>query len=251
MVYFLNMKIIGITGAIGHGKSTLSNFLQQQDDNITVLETSSVIAEVANQLNSTLPEFIDPTDITAINKWLSEMPNILAGVAGKTIDPGLFIISYELINSNPTDFSKLISYINQLNDNPAMARQEINTDNKQQYRSILQWIGGYCATKLPGNIWYEELIRRANFAIKNGAKLVIIGGVRFISDADVIHSNGGIVVRITRPTDVTDSSDPTEHESQTIKADTAVVNDGSLENLKIKATKLYQDILNDKIEKQY
>lgn len=242
------MKLVGITGAIGHGKSTLIELLKKQNNSICTFESSLLISEVANELNKYFPENCNKHNVDSINEWLSYLKTALfkaTHVNSPTVE-----LSTKIDKQDP-DYIKLFQYIDLVNKNPSIINQKINPNNKEIYRPLLQWIGGYAVTKIKDTIWYDELIRRAKAEEKNGCKLSIIGGLRFKSDATAIRLNGGKVIRIIRPVSLTDTSDTTERESNEIEADSIVMNDSNLDDLELKAKQIYKDIISNNLKPEY
>ena len=151
------MIILGITGSIGHGKSSLADLIKSSDSRIIQLESSEVISQVANQLNSYFQPNSDYSDLESINVWLAFLPKILKNLLGITTPNQLFVITQENLAKNPNDYNKLFEYLKILKLKPHMAKDVINQDNKNSYRPILQWIGGMCAVYIPEQIWFNEL----------------------------------------------------------------------------------------------
>ena len=243
------MILLGITGPIGHGKSTLADFFAQAEPDAIHLESSQLIAEVANELNKhytlAMPQ---PDDLVSTNFWLSHLPPIIA----KRTHFQMFnsvALTEEAVTNDPTCFAKLWEYISLCHSDPSLLDQPITTVNKGEYRSILQWLGSYGERYIQSGLWYTELVHRAKSSNKS---LAIIGGVRFVSDARAIQSAGGIVVAIER-LNLTeqDLDDPTESERRKILNSTIIVNNGSLEQLYQCAKTILKDIKINQIQKQY
>jgi energy-coupling factor transporter ATP-binding protein EcfA2 len=235
------MILIGITGPIGHGKSTLAHFLAELEPTAKIFESSEVISDVASELNTFMAEDQPNTgNIESINTWLSHLPTILSSKLGGSYSPEVFVITKENIASAPRDYEKLFEYIDLVQTNPGLVKTPITQENKAAYRAILQWIGGLCVTHIRRTIWNEELIRRAN---RSGSTIAILGGVRFAEEAQNVKDQGGIVIGIERPnTQNQDSDDPTERERSSIIVDTTVVNDGDMAALKDKAKLIFSAV---------
>ncbi len=247
------MVLVGITGPIGHGKTTLANYLAQQDSTAQQAETSQVVAEVADRLNKFfLWESPNEADLESVNRWLSHLPGILESVTNSRIDHAKLVLNDHDMRLQPTDYEKLLEYIYIARHEPKLLTERIGAKNKAAYRSLLQWIGGYCVTHVDRGIWYNELIRRARVAESQGCQLFIIGGVRFPSDGDILHAAGGRVLKITRAgATIMDKSDPTERERTRIAVDTKISNNGSLQDLMTISVQLHADLVANRLQAAY
>ncbi len=242
------MILIGITGAIGHGKTSLAEaFLAHEPTGIHD-ESSRLISEFANDAKIDLPT---STDIPEINKWLDSLQErIHKHLHTKVRTSDLYITDDTDLSSS--EYVKLHNYILQTQKNPKLVTEQITTANKANHRSILQWFGGYFVKRLFPTIWYDELIRRAKTAEQNGCKLYIIGGLRFPGDADTTSNAGGFVVEIVRPDKQTsDTDDPTERERSKIHYDSRIINSGSLSQLSATASVILSDIASNQLKSVY
>ncbi len=183
------MTIIGLTGPIGHGKSTLAGYFTSGVDSSIHIESSTVIAEFAEQIyvaNSSrdLPQ---PEDITGINAWLSVATEIVRKFLAIDCVFDRIEIYPEEVARVPSEYEKLFQHISDLNDNPRLLTQPINEDNKSTYRPFLQWLGGYFVQKIDSGIWYNEIVRRIRLAKVNGCELATVGGLRFPKDGEILR----------------------------------------------------------------
>jgi hypothetical protein len=247
------MIIIGITGSIGHGKTSLAKAFLRQVSPAQHTESSILISRVADELNKSFP-IANPTsgDIASINAWLSGLPEILRQVAhfAGTINP--IRLSAEPVVVADQDFQKLHEYLELVEKNHSLITQIITPDNKDEYRPILQWLGAYITKHVSPTLWYDELIRQAATAEASGCELFVIGGIRFPSDGQVIHQAGGLIVAIERP-NITqqDAEDATEAFRSMVPVDTTVINDGALGALDHAVYTIWQDIKNDNLQTRY
>ena len=245
------MILVGITGAIGHGKSTLADMLIQADPVAVHLESFYIIAEVVDGLHDATVTVPTP-DVAALNQWLKPLPDILQRVTGQKYSFKQIKLDPEHITDHPVLYEKLFAHIKLLQKRPELIKHHINQENKTTYRPMLQWVGGYLPKKLDPGIWYGELVRRADAAGQQGAKLCVIGGVRYPIDADVIRDAGGKVIKIYRPgMKQAHLSDPTERERDNIQVDSTMINDGSLRDLSKNAEKLLADLRANRLKPRY
>lgn len=242
--YNIVMIILGITGAIGHGKSTIAEILSKLEPNSRTFETSEVISDVATQLCKHFDhKIIKLHDLTSINNWLSYLPANLSKTLNRPIDAKLFLLTPSMIGSTTAEYAKLWEFIDWAKSNPELVHTVITQENKANFRPLLQWIGGFCVENISPIIWNTELLERARIAGAEGCALAILGGIRFNEEALHVQNNGGLIVEIIRPSiQVQDSSDPTERQRTRIKPEHIIMNDGSLQELTAKVEKLYAEI---------
>ena len=247
------MIILGVTGPIGHGKTSLAEAFLRLVPGAQHTEASILIGRVADALNIFYAKY-HPTnkDIPAINAWLSHLPSILKEVVHfpDTIQPIQISDGYDL--AADLDFQKLSEYLQLLEEKPGLAAQTITVENKEQYRSILQWLGGYITTHIHPTLWFDELLREGNRAEKESCPLFLIGGVRFPSNAEVIKKAGGLIVDIERPSVAElDMQDSTEANRRAISVDTVIINDANLAALDTVVQRMWRDLQHNTLQKEY
>ena len=242
------MILIGITGSIGHGKTSLAEAFLKIEPSAIHDESSKLISEFANEAKVTLP---DVFDVQQINNWLSDLRPAISDVLHVDINSNLPLIP-ESTNPKDSEFIKLSEYISSLNLNKSLREEKVTEETKPNHRALLQWIGGYFVNHISRTIWYDELIRRSKTAEQNGCKLYIIGGLRFPEDAEVTKKAAGKVIEVVRPNaPQPDVNDPTERERANITCDIRVINDGSLDGLATVAAKIYNDINHNTFDSIY
>jgi hypothetical protein len=243
------MIIVGLTGGIGHGKTTFAVDLARQAKSHAHYESSSIIIEVANDLRASL-DSPRVSDTSGINKWLRALPDILDRRVNCRPSFEQICLSDGELNVKPEYYEKLFEYLRLMERKPHLQKQIIGQDNKQTYRSLLQWLGGYLAKKVSGDIWFKEILHRIE--LSSPIELVTIGGVRFPDDAEVIKRHDGKIILIVRQSVVyVDVKDLTERERADISIDITVNNDGDLQALSKTAHNLYVDLLAGKAKHEY
>jgi len=246
------MIIIGMTGPIGHGKSTFAKEAMLIEPSSKRLESSMIIAEVANALHDSTTVIPEKDDIDAINVWLRPLPSILLEVVHAKCSFDQIKLSLPEIESHPVDYEKLSLHLENLSRNKALLTQDITQENKEAYRPILQWLGGYLVNKVDPSIWYKEVVRRVYEIANEGKKLCLIGGLRFPADAQYVRSAGGKIIKVYRPGHLQyDTLDPTEREREDIVPDSTIVSDGTIEDIKKCAVQVLKDIGEGNLKKTY
>ncbi len=241
------MILIGITGAIGHGKSSLADALAAQVGDVCRLESGTLVTEVANALHAKTDTLPQPDNVAQINKWLESLPQILQDVTHTAVSFEQIKLKPTTFDPNSSEYEKLVLHLRNLQAQPELLTQHITSAKKERYRPILQWLGGYLVNHVDTGIWYKELVRRAQVAADEGCELCVIGGLRFPTDADIVRQAGGFIIAITRPDYAQkDLLDPTESGRNEIKVDAVVLNNGSLTQLSTVAGHIYQDCLDNK-----
>lgn len=226
------MIIVGLTGGIGHGKTTFAEYLSKYAKKHRHWETWELVAEVATALRNEKPKHPSPGNMAAINTWLTDLADIVATVVHVPADFTQLALTPERVKQNPENYAKLYEYLEEMQLNPDLQTAEITADNKAVFRPLLQWLGGYLVLKVDDGIWYDEIVRRLHQYDQAGLDLVTVGGVRFPSDAERLRNAGGVIMEIKRPAMADqDKHDLTERKRNLIKPDSLIVNDGSLHQL--------------------
>jgi len=244
------MRIVGITGGIGHGKTTFGADLAAQATSAKHFESSDVIIEVANAWRATWGSLPPSSEIDDVNAWLQTLPDAITQITHVKTDAESLELTPERLADRPEYYAKLFQYLDELRAEPDLQTGVIDTGDKQAHRALLQWLGGYLAKVIDEGLWFDELIRRIRQL--SGIELVTVGGVRFPADADRIRAAGGIVVEVQRPAvGQTDIQDVTERERQNVKADVLIINDSDLEPLKRAAAHFYDDLIAGGLQPRY
>jgi hypothetical protein len=154
------------------------------------------------------------------------------------------------VHARPELYEKLFAYLTRVHADLQLVEQTISSENKSDYRDLLQWLGGYLVAKISPTIWYDELFRRIELH-EGYTALVTISGVRYASDAQMVHNHGGRVIKIERPGLSGNTTDVTEAEGNSIEPDITVINNGSLEQLTTLVATLWNDIAAGKPKDTY
>jgi len=241
-----------MTGPIGHGKSTFAKALMELEPTAKHFESSLIVAEVADALHSSTSNLPNRDDIDSINTWLRPLPSILLETVHAKCSFQQLALTTPDVNLHPIEYEKLFLHIQNLVSNPKLLSQDINKENKEQYRPILQWLGGYLVKKVDPGIWYKEIVRRVYAIADSGSKLCVIGGLRFPTDALYVRQAGGVIVKVYRPGHLQyDMLDPTERERENISPDTTIVSNGTIDDVKNCAKQVVDDIAANKLQKTY
>lgn len=247
-------ELLGMTGAIGSGKTTFASLLAGTTSDHAHYETWHVVAELATVFNQALKaELAYETTTDALelaNQVLIWLPDAISEHLHHDVVWNQLAIAKHDTLQRPELYEKLFAYMGIASKNRALLDTSLTAENKEQFRPLLQWLGGYLIAKLSRTIWYDEIIRRIQLRDPT-TSLVVIGGVRHTSEAQVVRANGGRVVAIERPGNQASAPDVTEAERDSIKPDITVVNNGTLEQLRIVAENLANDLASGAPKKRY
>ena len=239
------MHIFGITGPIGHGKSTLANAIMTLEQPAIHLETSMIISSVANEWLATFPEelLVDPIDYSLLNQWTSDLARVLSQQI-RPVSPSQVAITHDQVIKESKYYYKLFMHLNLIRQGVIPLGEAINENNKDKHRTILQWLGGFLVERVNPGIWYEEIEKRLKAAEAEGVKLAIVGGIRYPHDAEIIRRNNGVIVKLVRK-DLPERelADITEEHRNEITIDTTIISDAKPSALNELVKALWHDYL--------
>lgn len=238
-------ELLGITGAIGSGKSTFASCLADTTEDHAIYETWQVVAEIAAAFNQALKAELayetagSPLELA--NQVLIWLPDAISeNLHHDVVWNQLAIVKHDTL-TRPELYEKLFAYLKQVDKDRALLDTPLTDATKEHFRALLQWLGGYLVAKLSKTIWYDEMMRRVQ--LRNPTtSLVIIGGVRYTSDAVVLREHGGKIIGVERPGTNPQPADVTEAERSGIKPDIIVVNNGTIGQLGTLAETLVNDL---------
>jgi len=237
------MILLGLTGPIGHGKTTFAKALAKLEPSSVRVESSLLIAEVANEMHSVIRTPFDPYDVDKLNDWIKFLPSILQKIVHVKCTYEQLKLDPVEIEKHPVEYQKLLLHAENLRRNFTLAGQDINSTNKEVYRPFLQWLGGYLVEKVDSGIWWNEIVRRIQDAKENGAQLCIADGLRFPTDATILRDAGGIILKVYRPGHLqNDMLDPTERERSSIHIDCSIMCDGTIGQVDTCAEAFYSEV---------
>ncbi|HSX46374.1 MAG TPA: hypothetical protein VLF87_00060 [Patescibacteria group bacterium] len=246
------MIILGMTGPIGHGKTTFADALTELEPSTVHFESSLIIAEVGNAFQAALTDIPDPYNVDRLNNWLKALPPILQEIVHVNCSYDKIKLDQQAMEEHPVEYQKLILHVENLQRKPELMKQKITKENKESFRPLLQWLGGYLVQKIDSGIWYNEIVRRIHQAVAAGAQLCIVGGLRYPTDAAILRGAGAIIVKVYRPGHLqSDLLDPTERERQNIQVDCTIMSNGSVADVKAFAKRFYADLKANKIQHTY
>lgn len=247
-------EIIGITGAINSGKTTFKEVMSELEPSHAVYESYEIIAEVAEDFNRALSgelAFETTNDtVELVNQALIWFVEAVNEKLHQDISWNQLAITQRQQKTSPELFEKMFLYVDLAKKQPSLLEARITAKNKEIYRPLLQWIGGYLVAKVSETIWFDEIFRRIGL-YDSDKELILISGVRYPSNATSVRDHGGRIVLIERPIEAIDTTDVTESSRDKIKPDTTIVNNGTIEQLEAAASELWHDLSISKLKKRY
>lgn len=250
--------ILCTTGPMDSGKSTLCDMLRELESNSLGFESGQLITELANELNTYLSS--DHSTISegdnfyeAFNAALSAIEKNHPELLGEDVD--INFTAKDLLE-HPKQFQNLEQYLETIRMQPTLINTRITIENRDIfYRPLLKWLGGYMVYKVRPSVWFDEIGRRI-IHFKPTPALVTVSSLRFPADEEAMRSFceknkfDCLIVEVQRP-GMSEGTDVTEMNRSEIRADTLIINNGIVEDLRDVAKDLLHDISKKKLKPEY
>ena len=127
---------------------------------------------------------------------------------------------------------------------------------KTSPRIVLQYLGtdifrrdiNKIMPNISGNFWVDLMISKYT-EMKNKDKnvLCVVSDVRFQNEIDKIHEQGGIVIKLIRPSLSNTDMHESEKNIETLDADYTIINDSTKDNLYMKIDNIIDNIVQEKL----
>ncbi len=247
--------IICATGRIDSGKSQFCDLLREEEKSSIGFESGALVTELANECNTYL--HLERQKITdgdnffrAFNQALERLHENHA----KLLPESVAFNASDLL-THPEQFKRLSEYVEFIRVQPELLKQRITADNKDTYRPLLSWLGGYLVFKASPTVWFDEIGRRIKH-FQPAPKLFTVNALRYPADEktmrDFAAANGHqcIVIELQRA-GTQEGTDVTEASRAGVHADVVIVNNGTLDQLRKVAHQLLKDAAKNKLEPTY
>jgi hypothetical protein len=116
--------------------------------------------------------------------------------------------------------------------NSYLSKEWDREDGPIKYRQVLQWVGTEAMRNcLHTNVWVNALFSEYKMGENGEYPNWIITDVRFPNEAEAIRDRGGVVIRVNRPSIISQSNHPSEISLDHYDFDYVIENDGGLHQL--------------------
>lgn len=211
---------IGILGGSGSGKSTLAHHFNQLACAGETLEYHAYVIEIARKWGEG-PDWVDGATSQG---WVGDeslvgLSRAVSMVTGVEYDLQQIVTAYATID--PQIQKKIVAYWN-----TRLHPSALTVRNRGGHRPLLEFIGGLMQEGVSSSFWDDLIEPDIQAAVARHGHVSVC--IRYPSNAELIRSLGGQIVRIVRPREEEDDSDrPTERFVDEIKADLTVINNGN------------------------
>lgn len=224
------VKLIGLLGASGHGKTTLAEMLGSQVQAAVTLEYGQQVIDFANHWGMHWP----PPNHGYLAKDIQEISGSLSNVIQKRIGLRLASTTIKDCIASSRAFGKLREYLL-----ASKFPRNITMSNQAQHRELLEFLSVFLVELVADDFW-DQLIEPDLCAGLSTNDLVSVC-IRQPSNAALMRRHNGVVVRVINPR-IQAKTNPTEARMNLIQPDVVVYNDSNLLALQ-RTAKILWDIL--------
>lgn len=239
----MRMEYIVMTGAIQHGKSTVTKVLADALPQAVTYETGQIISELAKPFKAGLEPADIPRliDIDKMSEWRQKLAPLLREMVQADVAESQLAFTQHELDSNFPLYAKLFEYARNLQEHPELRDEDITPANKHLQRPLLQAIGA-AGLAIDGGMWFREIIRRSRIDEEHGARYCIMNALREPAEIPSLKEVNTLILEVMRPGyDETDLRDPTESRRSLIRPDVTILNDGSVSDLENAARRFASD----------
>lgn len=215
------VRLIGLLGGSGHGKTTLGDMLGRQAGKATTLEYGAYVISFANKWGIHWPV---PAESGYSIKRIHEIGDSLAVVLNKyfTSDTGqkltAALVKDAIVQSQ--GFEALKDYLR--SDN---FPRNITMANRGQHRALLEFIGTFLMELVADDIWDQLL--EPDLCLALGRHDLVTVCIRLPPNAALMRTYHGVVVKVVNDR-VPAKPNPTEARMAEISPDVIIHNDSNL-----------------------
>jgi len=145
---------------------------------------------------------------------------------GKSTAADMLVSQYGFIKKSFSDALKMM-----LINAGMITKEEAYEKKTDNSRWLMQKVGTEIFRNQVSKSYWIDKLDESIFRYLSLNGLIVVDDVRFMSEADYIRGNGGVLVKIVRDTGVV-SDHASEREQDLIVPDMVVTNDGDLDELK-------------------
>lgn len=231
----MSTTLIGLTGRKRSGKDTVGQFLQ------TAGLERVAFGDPIKRILADLNPYVDGARISGSFAESSEMFGLLNSMLGaisrhtsihsSTIEDAAKAL--DILDPFVTGTERLGTLLRHAGGDWEKLKDEENDPRHREIRRLQQVLGTEVGREiLPGSVWVDTGMAKADAAALRGASIVITD-CRFDDEAEAVRAAGGKVVRIVRPSlpEPTDSHASEAGISDHL-VDREIVNEGTLADLR-------------------
>jgi thymidylate synthase (FAD) len=249
------IKIIGICGKMGSGKDTLANIIKSSFPMFEIRKFARAVREFVSEITEIDVDKMETTEQKSyvfsmildssilLDRIKSAFLNLISfpatGQCYMIVLPGGKAIKGD-IHKIATDIYKILTGTKYVDDEYISLNKTIG--------QLLQLVGSDCMRNLiDENIWVSILRERW---IESNKPIIIISDVRFDNEVEMIKREGGIVIKIERPSNISSSDGRSKtHISEStvdsLKYDKLIINDSTIDDLGRKFFLIWDEVNNN------